>query len=161
MSESHNHRFVTIQQVVREQQPDVDDLSTLLKDWGLTTSVQEAFWVIALDNVAQLKTVIEVARGSFHRVEVHIPSVLAAVLAAQADRFYVAHNHPSGPVTPTEDDMRLTGKIMAAANVAGLSFEDHIITGPEGWYSFHDRGLITRSTQFTGQMAASTKKERK
>ena len=34
---------------------------------------------------------------------------------------------------------------MAAANAAGMSFEDHIIVGPKGWYSFYDEGLLTRA----------------
>jgi DNA repair protein RadC len=93
------HRYVTIEQVVRMDQPETADLSTLLERWGLTRATQEAVWVIAIDNVTQLKTVTEVARGGFHDVLVHIPTVLSAVLAAQTDRFYVAHNHPSGPVT--------------------------------------------------------------
>lgn len=154
------NRFVTIEQVVRAEQPGSGDLRELLERWGLTNSTQEAFWVIAIDNVAEIKTVTEVARGSFHRVDVHIPSVLSAVLAAATDRFYVAHNHPAGEVTPTELDMNLTGKIMAAANVAGLSFEDHIITGPEGWFSFYDRGLITRSPRFAADMAAAKEGKR-
>ena len=137
------HRFVTIEQVVRAEQPETADLPTLFAEWGLTRSTQEAFWVIAIDDNLGLKTVTEVARGGFHDVLVYPANVLAAVLAAQTDRFYVAHNHPSGPVTPTEQDMHLTGEIMAAANSAGLSFEDHIITGPAGWFSFADEGLIT------------------
>ena len=140
------HRFVTIEQVVRAEQPESADLPTLFREWGLTTSTQEAFWVIAIDDNLGLKTATEVARGGFHDVLVYPANVLAAVLAAQTDRFYVAHNHPSGPVTPTEQDMHLTASLMEAANSAGLSFEDHIITGPAGWFSFADQGLITPST---------------
>lgn len=139
------HRFVTIQQIVVASQPEATDLPTLLTEWGLTRSTQEAFWVIALDNVTGVKTVTEVARGGFHDVLVHIPTVLAAVVSAHTDRFYVAHNHPAGPVTPTAEDIALTAQIMQAANVSGLSFEDHIITGPKGWYSFWEEGLITRA----------------
>jgi DNA repair protein RadC len=161
VTDGNTHKFVTIEQVVRAEQPETDDLRTLLERWGLTNSAQEAFWVIAINNVAELKTVTEVARGSFHRVDVHIPSVLAAVLAAQTDRFYVAHNHPSGEITPTELDMVLTGRIMKAANEVGLHFEDHIITGPEGWFSFYESGLITRSTRFASDMAAAKKEGRR
>jgi hypothetical protein len=126
-------------------QPETADLDTLLREWGLTHSTQERFWVIAIDNLTQLKTVTEVARGGFRNVLVHVPTVLAAVVAAYTDRFYVAHNHPSGPVTPTEEDLSLTALIMDGANAAGLHFEDHIITGPEGWFSFYSEGLITRA----------------
>lgn len=139
------HRFVTIEQVVRDTQPEATDLQTLLKRWGLTDSAQELLWVIAIDQMEGIKTVSEAARGSFHDVSVYPANILAPVLAAQTDRFWIAHNHPSGPVTPTAPDIILTHAVMDAANTVGLSFEDHVITGPNGWFSFYDNGLITRT----------------
>lgn len=139
------HRFVTIEQVVRAEQPQSSDLPTLLDKWGLTHSTQEAFWVISLDADLGIKTVTEVARGGYHDVMVYHPTILAAVLSAHTDRFYVAHNHPAGSVAPTEEDITLTSQIIEAANVAGLSFEDHIIVGPSGWFSFWEEGLLTRA----------------
>jgi len=146
MTDDRVHRFVTIEQVVRGTQPETDDLPELFKAWGLTSSTQEALWAIAFDNVLGLKTITEIARGGWHDVLVYPANILAAVLTSHTDRFYIAHNHPSGPVTPTEQDVQLTRDVMDAANVAGLSFEDHIITGPGGWYSFYDKGLLTRAT---------------
>lgn len=146
VGEGRVHRFVTIEQVVRATQPETADLRTLFMEWGLTKSTQEAMWVIAIDADLGLKTIVEVARGGFHDVLVYPPNVLSAVLAAQTNRFYVAHNHPAGSVKPTREDIDLTASIMSAANAAGLSFEDHIITGPDGWFSFYDEGLLTRAT---------------
>ena len=140
------HRFVTIEQVVRATQPESTDLPTLFKLWGLTDATQESIWAIALDNMDSVKTVTEMAKGGFHDVVVYPANILAAVLASQTDRFYIAHNHPSGPVTPTAEDLQLTADVMAAANVAGLSFEDHLITGPAGLFSFFEAGLIQRAS---------------
>lgn len=151
------HRFVTIQQVVRATRPDTDHLPDLFRAWGLTDSTQEALWVVTYDNMEGLKTITEIARGGWHDVMVYPSNILAAVLTAHTDRFYIAHNHPSGPVTPTDPDLKLTLSVMEAANVAGLSFEDHIITGPEGWYSFHEEGLIIRATTPLGIQTALKK----
>jgi DNA repair protein RadC len=156
----HVHRFVTIEQVIRAEQPETADLRTLFAEWGLTRSTQEAFWVIAFDDNLGLKTITEVARGGFHDVLVYPTTVVSAVLASHTDRFYVAHNHPSGPIEPTEEDIELTVKIMATANAAGLSFEDHIIVGPSGWYSFWEAGLLTRATSL-GVRAAMKRGGRK
>jgi hypothetical protein len=49
---------------------------------------------------------------------------------------------------------------MDAANVAGLSFEDHIITGPEGWFSFFDEGILQRADAL-GMKAATRRGGRK
>jgi RadC-like JAB domain len=156
--ESKVHRFVTIEQVVRATRPDTDGLPELFKAWGLTDSTQEALWVIAFDNMMDLKTIAEIARGGWHDVLVYPATILAAVLSAHTDRFYIAHNHPSGPVSPTPQDLEMTANVMAAANAAGLSFEDHIITGPKGWYSFHDEGLLIRSTQIGSTPRAKFRK---
>lgn len=145
MNSPSRHEFVTIEQVVRADQPAAADLQTLFDEWGLTHSTQEQFWVIAIDSIENVKTVIEVARGGFHDVVVHLPTVLAAVLSAHTDRFYVAHNHPAGAILPTEDDIHLTAEIMAAANAAGLSFEDHFIVGPSGRFSFWEAGILVRA----------------
>ena len=139
------HRYVTIEQVVRGEQPEIASLDELFAQWGLTNSAQEALWTIAIDNMTGIKTITETAKGGWHDVVVVPATILAAVLAAQTDRFYIAHNHPNGPVTPTDEDMHLTGVVMAAANAAGLSFEDHIIVGPEGRFSFYEEGLLVRA----------------
>lgn len=152
------HRFVDHTQNVRATQPLAADLRELFKAWGLVDATQELVWVIALDNMTGVKTVTEVARGGFHDVLVHIPTVLTAVVAAHTDRFFIAHNHPAGPVTPTDEDIALTAQIMNAANMAGLSFEDHIICGPKGWYSFYDHGLLIRAESL-GMKAATRKRK--
>lgn|SRR5678815_1218350 len=157
------HRFVTIEQVVRDTRPETDDLPELFKAWGLTDSTQENLWVISFDNMQGLKTIAEVHRGGWHDVLVFPANILAAVLTAHTDRFYIAHNHPSGPVHPTEQDVELTKNVMASANEVGLSFEDHIITGPGGWYSFHDEGILTRATSLgmpAARRAAGTRRAR-
>lgn len=149
------HRFVTNEQVVRATQPGIADLDTLFREWGLTHSTQEAIWVIALDAIENVKLVTEVARGGFHDVTVAIPTVLSAVLLASTDRFYIAHNHPAGALRPTPQDIHMTAEIMAAANVAGLSFEDHLIVGPKGrTFSFWRRGILTRATGFATSAGA-------
>lgn len=141
------HRFVTIEQIVRAEQPEVANLDELFSAWGLTNSTQEAVWVIAIDNMTGIKTITEVARGGWHDVVLYPATILAAVLAAQTDRFFIAHNHPSGPVAPTDEDMNLTRVVMEAANVAGLSFEDHIIVGPSGRFSFYEEKLLIPATE--------------
>jgi DNA repair protein RadC len=151
------HRFVAFEQRVLATQPATTDLPTLFREWGLIHSTQERMWVVALDSIANLKTVTEVAVGGFHDVEVHIPAVLAAVIGAHTDQFYLAHNHPSGEVSPTPPDMQLTAIVMKAANAAGLHFQDHIICGPQGWYSFYQAGVLKRADTY-GVKAAVRKR---
>lgn len=136
-------RFVTLELTVRKTQPTTGHLETLLIEWGLTDSTQERVWVISTDAINQVRTVQEVALGGYHEVAVPLPPLLTAVLMAGTDRFTVAHNHPAGDTTPTMYDVDAVHKIMAAANAAGLSFEDSLIVGPNSeLFSFRENGLI-------------------
>ena len=118
-------------------------IAKVLGEWGLSTMTQECVWVIATDENGNIRTVVEVARGFHSRVDVHIPSVMTAVLAAGAVHFTLAHNHPTGDPNPSVDDQDLTFKILEAANACGLTLEDHIIVEPNGGsFSFIEHGVF-------------------
>ena len=53
-------------------------LPKLLHDLGLSSQTQECFWVLAYDAALNVRSVIEVARGSYARVKVHLPAVHSA-----------------------------------------------------------------------------------
>ena len=130
-------------------------LPKLLIDLGLSTQTQECFWVLAYDAALNVRSVTEVARGSYSRVKVHLPAVYTAVLTAGTDRFMVAHNHPTGEVKPTQKDIDLTVAIMAGANAVGLFFEDHLIVTPKaGFFSFQQAGLLFPADYAAEQEAA-------
>jgi len=122
---------------------DARGLGPLMKRWGLSASPQECMWVIVYDSMLAVRTVMEVARGAHITVDLHLPTMLSAVLTAGCERFMLVHNHPNGTVTPTVADFQLTLDVMEAANACGLYFEDHIIVSPSGkTYSFVDSGFL-------------------
>jgi len=133
--------------------PPTGGVPGLLRKLGLSTLTQEAFWVIAYDAAMNIRTIIETNRGTYATVGVHLPSVFSAVLAAGADRFQVAHNHPTGDIRPTAKDISTTQAIMLGANQLGLYFEDHHIVGPGGQhYSFAKNKLLI-SAPYTGELS--------
>lgn len=141
-------RFVRTELRIDREQPFVPDLYVLLKEWGLNDSTQERMWVVSYDSIEQLRTVQEIAVGGYHELIIPLPALLASVLLSGTDRFLIAHNHPSGDVTPTNLDVEMTHTIMAAANATGLFFEDSLIVGPrESHFSFTVAGLITPAPQ--------------
>lgn len=137
-------RYATVEIKIHKEQPSALNLSELLGDWGLSASSQERLWVISYDGVAGIRTVVEAAVGGYHDLHIPIPAVLTSVLLAGADRFQIAHNHPSGDISPTMHDVDLVHSIMAAANATGLYFEDSLIVGPadDTVFSFLANGLI-------------------
>jgi DNA repair protein RadC len=119
-----------------------DDAARVFREWGLTRSAQERFWVMAYDYNLTLNQVIEVAVGGWGKVEVPVHAVVAAVLTARCDRFVVVHNHPTNDVRPSQQDLDLTQAIYEAAVVCELSLEDHIIVGPGlAYLSMVEQGL--------------------
>jgi DNA repair protein RadC len=138
------HRFVSLHLSIEKEQPAAWDIPELLQAWGLHDQPQETLWVIAYDSVQQVRTVIEVAKGDYHEMEVPIAAIISAVVSAGTNRFVIAHNHPSGNVTPTVADVDLTAKVLDAANITGLFFEDHIIVSPSGAsFSFVRARMLT------------------
>jgi DNA repair protein RadC len=127
-----------------ERLPDsADDLPHVMQRWGLGNQPQECTWVIACDSMLNLRTVVEVGRGTHISADIHMPSLLAAVLTAGAERFILVHNHPNGSLQPTVADFQLTLAVTEAANACHLYFEDHLIITPRnGTYSFVDSGFL-------------------
>lgn len=83
-----------------------------------------------------------VSRGTRLSTLVSIPDVFVpACVTPGTVAILVAHNHPSGDPTPSEDDIATTLRLEAAANVLDLSFHDHLIVGEEAsYYSFRAAG---------------------
>lgn len=58
--------------------------------------------------------------------------VLRFVLLSGCPGFFLAHNHPSNDVSPSDDDVRLTRNLLAASKLLGLTLIDHVIVAEEG-----------------------------
>ena len=61
---------------------------------------------------------------------IDVASVFREALKAGAEEIVIAHNHPSGKLTPSKADLHLTGELKSRAEWLGLEFIDHIILGP-------------------------------
>jgi DNA repair protein RadC len=54
----------------------------------------------------------------------------------------VAHNHPGGSLTPSEQDLAMTRRLAAAGNTLGIELLDHIIFNARGYYSLKEHHQI-------------------
>jgi DNA repair protein RadC len=123
---------------------DVRSIPKLFMSWGLHKEPQECMWIVAYDATLTVRTVIEIARGTHVKVDVHLPTLLAGVLTSGSERFMLVHNHPSNDITPSDGDKLLTTQVQTAASACGLYLEDHFIICPNGkWMSFVQRRLLT------------------
>jgi DNA repair protein RadC len=104
----------------------------------------EAFAVIFLNQKHGVLAYRELFRGSVHASSVHPREVVKAVLKENAAAVLLAHNHPSGHVSPSPDDLRLTEDLKALLAHLDVRVVDHIILGGNGYFSFAREGLLNR-----------------
>ena len=103
---------------------------------------QEHFLTISLNGAHEVMTVRVVTIGLINMSHVHPREVFADILVERASSLIVAHNHPSGSLTPSPEDIRVTRQLKEAGNILGIKLLDHIIFGSRGYYSFLEHGEL-------------------
>jgi DNA repair protein RadC len=103
---------------------------------------RERFVTLILDGRSQLLGIDEVSVGTVTATLVHPREVLKAVILANGVSFVVVHNHPGGNPTPSREDVALTARIKAAADIMGLRLDDHVVVASEGFHSMSLAGQL-------------------
>jgi DNA repair protein RadC len=113
---------------------DAADIVRLLRP-RLTGLAQEVFFAIGVDARNGLIGEVEVARGLLTGVEVHPREVFRPLIRMAAAGAVVAHNHPSGDPTPSNEDLALTRRLRIAGDVVGIPIIDHVVIAGERFRS--------------------------
>ena len=106
----------------------------------------EVFRVLLLDRKNKLIRDRIMTRGSIDHVPVYVSEVLRSALVLDASAIILCHNHPSGDPEPSQTDIELTGKIVAACKVMEIVIHDHIIVGfgrEKNTFSMRAAGLLS------------------
>jgi DNA repair protein RadC len=96
---------------------------------------QEIFAVLFLDHYQCLITLEELSQGTLTQANVYPREVALRALHHQATAVVLAHNHPSGQVTPSAADAALTHTLQAALGLLDVRVLDHIIVAPGASFS--------------------------
>ena len=118
-----------------------EDIVGLLRG-RLKGKKKEYFLALLLDTRNQLIRVAEISVGSLDSSIVHPREVFKEAIAASAASVAFAHNHPSGDVTASEDDIKLTQRLVEAGEIMGIDVLDHIIIGDKQFLSLKREGLF-------------------
>ena len=84
----------------------------------------------------------EVSVGSLNASLVHPREVFAPAVGSSAASVILAHNHPSGDVTPSREDIELTRRMVQAGDIMGIEVLDHLIVGGERFLSMKEANLF-------------------
>jgi len=104
--------------------------------------MREEFWLLMLDRGNRAKALYQVSSGGLHGTVCDPKLVYAAALKSLASSVILSHNHPSGQLRPSEEDIRLTKKLVEAGSFLDLPVHDHVIMSRDGYYSFADNGML-------------------
>lgn len=104
--------------------------------------LKEFFWVLLLSNANRLLGISEIASGSSRGVVINIKEILQLALMTSSSAIILAHNHPSGNLSISSSDKRLTEKLKQVTDVMEITLLDHIIISSESFTSFVKEGLL-------------------
>lgn len=117
--------------------------NSFLNSWNLKTiEMQEEFKILLLNNSNEILGIQTFSKGSTNGTVVDIKLLFATALKACASSIIIAHNHPSGNLSPSEKDIELTKKINQSAKFLDIKLLDHLIVTREEYTSFADQGLL-------------------
>jgi len=105
---------------------------------------REGFHVILLDVRGRLQRSLQVAEGSLSQCPVSPRDALRPAVREGAHSVVFVHNHPSGDPAPSPEDVDLTERLRAAAELVGVLARDHVIVAAGGYYSFVEAGRWRR-----------------
>lgn len=109
----------------------------------LSQLTTERFYVISLDTRNRFIYSSIVSEGTVREAVVYPRLVVEAALRHQASAVILAHNHPSGSLRPSFQDIELTTKIEKAFDLIDISVVDHIIVAENKYFSFAEKGMIS------------------
>ena len=108
-----------------------------------TIALQEEFFILYMNRIGNVLGVYRHSVGTMSQTTVDIRLILATALKLGSQRFALSHNHPSGNLVPSVQDIQLTRKIIEAARIMEITVIDHLIVDPDfNFYSFADRGEL-------------------
>ena len=78
--------------------------------------------------------------GTLNYIVVHPREVFKFAYLFSASSIIIVHNHPTGNVIPSKQDLDLTKNIISVGNILGIKVVDHVIIGKNNYYSFLENG---------------------
>lgn len=129
LKEKRTHLFLKPQDVFNE-----------LKD--IRDNKKEHFVIFYLDTRNQEIKRETISVGSLNASLVHPREVFEPAVRNIAAHIIIAHNHPSGEPTPSDEDIKLTHRLREAGKIMGIEILDHIIVTKHTYLSFKEQGIL-------------------
>lgn len=103
---------------------------------------REEFWVLLLNQAGRVIDRVRISSGGIDGTYVDVRFVLREALLAKATQIAIVHNHPSGNIRPSREDIQMTQRVAQASQVMQVRLIDHVIVADGSYYSFADEGQL-------------------
>lgn len=114
------------------------------KIYELTQSnieLKEYFFVMYLNRRNQILGYYKLSEGGMCSTVADQRIAFATGLKCLATSIIIVHNHPSGSLDPSSQDVKLTKRFISSGELLDITVLDHLILSKESYYSFADNGL--------------------
>ena len=105
---------------------------------------KEHFLAVTLNGGHNIIQIHVVSIGTTNSAFAHPREVFYEAIKENATAVIVCHNHPSGTVEPSEEDIYCTKKLVEASEIIGIPLLDHIIIDCSSYFSFMESGLLKK-----------------
>ncbi len=102
----------------------------------------EEFWIILLGRSSKVLGKELISKGGMSATIADPKIIFHAALQYQANSIMLVHNHPSGNLKPSHEDISLTKNLSAAGRILEIRVVDHLIITDNGYFSFGDESLL-------------------
>jgi len=102
----------------------------------------ELFKVAVVDGKNKFLNDTTISKGILDASLVHPREVFKFAMNENASALFLVHNHPSGILKPSEDDLKITERLRSAGELMGIRIIDHVIIAEDGYYSFSEHNLL-------------------
>jgi DNA repair protein RadC len=102
----------------------------------------EEFWILLLNQAKHVIGKHRISTGGVTGITVDAKMVFKPAIEALACSLILVHNHPSGQLIPSKQDIELTNKLRFAGKALDITVLDHVIIARSGYYSFSDSELL-------------------
>lgn len=102
----------------------------------------EEFWTIFVNHAGLILKTQRISSGGLTQTVVDVRQIVRLALSLGATGIFLCHNHPSGNLKPSDDDVKVTQQIKEAAALFSIAVLDHVIVHKDHGYSFLAEGIL-------------------
>ena len=134
--------------LVRESSLDMDnvtdtaDVYCVMNKLGICDAAEEYMYLMCLNTKGDIIGVHEISHGTLNGTEIHPREVFKRAILNNSAAIIIIHNHPSGGLEPSPEDLIATNRINEAGTLLGIKLVDHVIISPKGYVSLLQKGML-------------------